>query len=218
MAKVKAEQAGVPSDQTSQRTRIIGRLAVANGVVGCVNILTIFLMYTIAAFFGPLNDLGNGIAGILNAALAWLLYPLYRGQSKPAGQLALTAAIVGAGLVVVGSGFVIFGVTGWFTAGLYSVLGNAVIGVWVVVINRLAQRSNAWPRRLTQFGVLIGVIMVLGVFAAPAILRHVASQVGMPWYVIVAYASSVGWFLLLPVWSVWLGRFLLSDRAVAQVA
>ncbi len=198
------------------RSRTIGRLAIAIGIVCLINALTIVLMYTVAAFFGPLNDIGVAIEGILCAVLAWMLYPFYREQSPHPSLFALIAAIAGGGLAVVGSGLVILRVTGWFLASLYGLLGYAVIGLWVVVLNTLAQRSSTWPRRLTQFGMVIGVIMMLGLFVSPGIVDRVDNPVGAPWYVYVGYAGGFGWFVLLPIWSVSLGRLLLSGGSVER--
>lgn len=197
---------------TAARSRTMGRLAITIAIVCLINGFTIILLYSVADFFGPLNDLGIAIQGILTAVLAWMLHSFSRGQSPRLSLFALIAAIVGAGLVVVGSGVVIFRVTGWVFAGLITVFGYAVIGFWVVVLNHLAQRSNTWPHRLTRLGVVIGVIMMLGLLTGPAILSHVDSLEAAPWFVYLAYAGGFGWFVLLPVWSVWLGRLLLSDR------
>ena len=190
----------------------------AIAIMCLINAVTITLMYTVAGFFGPLNDLGTAIEAILIAVLAWKLCSFSREQSPRWSLFALVAATVGAGLVVVGSGVVIFRVTGWVFAGLVTLFGYAIIGFWVVVINHLAQRSNTWPHRLTRFGVVIGVIMTLGLLAGPAILRHVDRLDAAPWFAYLPFAGGVGWFVLLPIWSVWLGRLLLSDRLVAHDA
>jgi hypothetical protein len=191
---------------TTARSHAIRRLTMAIAIVCLVNVLTIILMYSVAGFFGPLNDLGVAVEGILIAVLAWKLYPSTRGQSSRLSVFALIAAIVGAALVVVGSAVVIFRVTGWFFAGLITVFGYAVIGLWVVVTNYLARRGNTWPHGLARFGLVIGVIMMFGLLTAPSMLDHVDSLAAAPWSAYVAYAGGLGWFVLLPIWSVWLGR------------
>jgi hypothetical protein len=145
----------------TERSRAAGRLAIATGVVGLVNIVTIILLYTVGGYSGTLNDLGVALQAILNAALAWKLYSL--------------------------------------------------IGFWLVVTNRIAQSASAWPRRLTQFGLVIGVIMLIGLLTGPAIFTLDAAQEAAPWRVYLGYAGGFGWFVLLPVWSPWLGRTLLSE-------
>lgn len=62
----------------TERSNAAGRLAVAVGVLGLVNVVTIILLYalidTVGGFFGTLNDLGVALQAILSAALAWTLY------------------------------------------------------------------------------------------------------------------------------------------------
>lgn len=123
--------------------------------------------------------------------------------------------MVGAGIVVVGSVLVISGITGWFYAGLFTIFGNALIGFWLVATNFIAQRGHAWPRRLTQFGLVIGTIMMIGLLTGPAVFTLGAAQEVAPLWVYLGYAGGFGWFLLLPIWSLWLGRVLLSDTLAA---
>lgn len=184
----------------------IRRLATTIAVVGLVNAATIFLMYTVAGFFGPLNDLGVGIAGVLLAVLAWRLAPEARRSSLNLAIAGVVAATVGAAVVVLGSLLVLTGRTGWFLAGHVTLFGYAILGPWVIGINLAARRDAWWPRFQTTLGLIAGVTMLCGYFATPAILNGLDDPGRAPWYVTVAYAGGVGWFLLLPVWCYRLGR------------
>jgi hypothetical protein len=199
-------------DMNAARGRSMGRLAIAISVVGAFNLLTIILFYTVAGFFGPMNDAGIGVFGVLVAVLARMLFPFSREQARRPAQVGLIAAYVGAGVVVLGSILVLFRVTGWFLAGLVTTLGYALSGIWMIVVNDLARQSLAWPRLLSHLGVAIGAIMLLGVLVAPGIIAGVDAMAGAPWYVLLGYANGFGWFLLLPAWSAWLGWLLLSGR------
>ena len=145
-------------------------------------------------------------------------YASSRPQSPILSLLALAGAVVGAAIVVFGSGFVISKATGSFYAGLFTVFGNAMIGFWLVVTNHLARRAGAWPRRLIQFGLAIGAIMMIGLFTGPAVFTLSPTQEAAPWWVYLGYAGGAGWFILLPGWSLWLGRELLSDALAHQAA
>lgn len=200
--------------------RTIGRLAVAIGVVGVVNMVTIILLYalidTVGSFFGTVNDLGVALQAILCTVLAWMLRPLFRPQSPRLSLLALASAIVGTGIVVVGSALVISDVTSWFYAGLFTIFGNALIGFWLVATNHLARRGRQWPHRLTQIGLVTGSIMMIGLLTGPAIFTLDATQEFEPWWVYLGYAGGLGWFILLPAWSMFLGRVLLSQALAVQ--
>jgi hypothetical protein len=52
----------------------IGWVAIATGVVGLFAAAFIILFYTVGAPFGTLNDISNGLLGILTGILAALLY------------------------------------------------------------------------------------------------------------------------------------------------
>ena len=81
-----------------------------------------------------MNDYGNGLAGTLGALLAWTL--------RPRAAPAIGAAFLGAVLTVAGSALVVSEATGYFLAGLVSSVGFALIGLWLIALNR-ALRSEA---------------------------------------------------------------------------
>jgi hypothetical protein len=130
-------------------------------------------------------------------------------QPAALGRLALALAGLGALIVAAGSALVIFKVTGFVLAGFVTELGNALIGVWLLAVCFSAQ-SAGWPRGLALLGLAAGLIMLLGFFAAPAVLRGLDTMAVNPWYVSVGYVSWLGTFILLPVWCLWLGRVALK--------
>jgi hypothetical protein len=131
----------------------------------------------------------------------------------------LTAALVGALVAFIGSAFVIFDITGWFLAGLMNHFGFALVGLWLLGLNSLAWQADRWPRRLVRFGLASGAIMAIGLLTGPGIVGRVDEPELAPWFVNVAMAvASLGWLLLYPIWSIWLGRLLLSNRLTVQVA
>ena len=106
----------------------IGWVAIATGVTGLLALVFIILLFTVGQPFGTLNDICVGLTAILSAVLAWLFYPEYHAPSPLLGLVTLVVALAGALVVTVGSVLVIFGITGWYLAGLYMAVGNALIG------------------------------------------------------------------------------------------
>jgi hypothetical protein len=51
-------------------------------------------------------------------------------------RVGIAAATVG-GTMMTGSILIIFDITGWYLAGLVSSTGSALIGIWLLVANRL---------------------------------------------------------------------------------
>jgi hypothetical protein len=195
----------------SHDTLVVGWAAVTTGVVGLLALTFIVLLYTVGGLFGPLNDIFNGLMGILSGVLAVLLYA-QRGAEAPALSLVgLILALVGAGVVVVGSALVVSRRLGWYRAGFYTMAGFGAIGLWLVGQNVIAQQRNGWPQGLVMAGFVVGGLMGLGLAAIPGFFSRVDSWEASPWYIkyVGMSASSLGWLILYPVWCLWLGRMLL---------
>src|SRR5688500_7776277 len=100
--------------------RVTGRLALAFGGVAIGTVGCLATYFAVGGPFGSVNDIGNGVLGLLSAGLAWRL----RGQLAGRGRsLALGLAAAGAVLTVVGSALVLSRTTGFLLAGLVSTVG-----------------------------------------------------------------------------------------------
>ena len=190
----------------------IAWVAIATGVAGLLALAFIVLFFTVGRPFGTLNDGCIGLAAILSGVLAWMLSPQYHSQSPLLSQVALVVAVVGALVVVAGSALVIFGITGWFLAGLYMGAGNALIGLWLLGLSYSALSGTPWPHGLVVAGIVIGVVMALGSVAILGIVRSIDAWDSAPWHVkYVGQAGALGWLALYPIWCIWLGRVLWLD-------
>jgi hypothetical protein len=196
---------------SSFAARRIGGLAIAIGGVTLIGIVSIILFFTFGGVFGPLNDLCNGVEAILTAVLAWRMYPWLRSHSQRLSLFTLVAAWAGAFIASIGSALVILGFTGWYLAALYTMVGYALVGLWLLSVNYAALQSFSWPRRLAQLGLATGVFMTVGFLAGPGIVGGVDAVDAAPWFVNVGQLGGLGWFLLYPIWCLWLGRLLLSQ-------
>jgi hypothetical protein len=189
----------------------IGWVAVAVGTIQLIGLVFLIVFFMIGQPFGTLNDICIGLAGLLSGVLASLLFALLPAQPAALSRLALGAAGLGALIVAVGSVLVIFRITGWVLAGLYTEFGNAFIGLWLLALLAWARSGPDWPRGLVILGLITGACMALGLLTLPGILRGIDTFDAIPWYVNVGQASGLGWILLFPIWCLWLGRVLLSN-------
>jgi hypothetical protein len=197
----------------SDATSMVAWVALATAGVGLLAILFIILLYTVNSVFGSLNDICNGLLGILSGVLAVMLYDQYGAQSPLLGLVGLVLALAGAVVVVVGSALVVSGRTGWYRAGFYTMAGFAGIGLWLVGQNLLVQPADGWPQSLVIAGLVVGGLMILGLAALPGLFSGIVSWETSPWYLkyVGMSASSLGWLVLYPLWCLWLSlTFLLT--------
>src|SRR5215216_1253489 len=159
-----------------------GWVALATAIATLLATVLIFLFYTAGGPFGTLNDIFNGIAGILSGVLAWVLSSQFRTSSSILQRAALILAGIGALVVVIGSILIIFDVTGWVLAGWYTTMGNALLGLWLVAFSASMRWSNLLPRSLSTFGSIVGAIMAVGIIAIPGILMGIDSTDSTPGY------------------------------------
>lgn len=196
----------------SSSSSIIGWVALGTGIAIIIAVLTLVLMFTVGMFFGTANDVFNGIFGITSAVLAWMLYAEHGTKSPLISRIALAFAILGAIVSIVGSVLILFDFTGFLLAGLYSCLGNALIGLWLVAFCSTMQQSDTLPHSLISFGCVVGAVMALGLIGIPGILAGIDEMTVLPWYLYLALFGWLGTYILYPIWTIWLGRKLLTAR------
>jgi hypothetical protein len=184
---------------------MIGRLAILTGSTGLLALVLLILFFTVGGPFGTLNDICNGLNGILSGVLAWNLYTRFRIQ-----PIFLLLALIGALTVTLGSVFILFDITGWYLAGLYTAAGYALIGVWLWVLNYADRQRNVWPHGIDQLGTIDGIIMALGLLTIPGIVNGLDAWETGPWYInYIGLLGSIGYLLLYPMWCILVGRNLL---------
>jgi hypothetical protein len=189
----------------------IGWTAIAAGAAVVLAVVFITLMYTVNMIFGPINDLFNGIIGILSAVLAWMLVAQTHAKSPLMSQVTLLLAVIGAVMMIIGSALVLFKFTGWILAGLYTSVGAALIGVWLIAFSYSMLKHGSLPNNLVIFGLVTGVLMAFGLFALPGILAGIDTLDSVPWYLIAALPCGLGIYLMYPIWCIWFGRVLLQN-------
>jgi hypothetical protein len=145
----------------------------------------------------------NGLVGLLSMALAWLwISP----RTTVWSRVGIAAATVGGLVMMTGSILIIFDITGWYLAGLVSTTGSALIGIWLLVANRLQRYSARLPRRLIMLGMTSAIFMILGWLAVPGVIARIDDPELAPWFVNAGLLNWMGTYLLYPVWCLWLSR------------
>jgi hypothetical protein len=199
-----------PMTTSNFSTTTTGWIAIATGVSAILAVLLLILMFTVNTSFGKINDVFNSVIGILSAILAWMLYAEHHVKSPLISQIALALAVVGAILTIVGSVLIIFGFTGFVLAGWYSGFGNALIGTWLALFCYSLLRGDLLPHNLIIFGMIAGGVMGFGLLGMPGIFTGSDSMESLPRYLHLAFFGWLGTYILYPIWTIWLGRHLLS--------
>jgi hypothetical protein len=188
----------------------IGWMAIVTGVSTIFAVVFLILMYTVSISFGKVNDVFNSMIGISSMILAWMLYAKHNSRSQLMSQIALALAVVGAIFTIIGSILIIFDFTGFLLAGWYSGVGNALIGLWLAAFCYSLLRGGVLPQSLVIFGIVVGAFMAIGLLGIPGTFAGIDSMESMPSYLYVALFGWLGTYILYPIWTIWLGRNLLS--------
>lgn len=183
-------------------------LTSAIGIVAPASATALAVFFVADEPFGTLNDFGNAALGVLAGSLA---VGLRRAGAPPglAGALASCSGVAGAGLTVAGSALVLTDTTGFFLAGLVSGTGFALLGTWLVALNRWAATTTpAWPRTLTTLGTAAGSVMAVGLLSVPGVVQRTDDMESAPWWLVAGGLGWLGTYALLPAWAVRLRRTL----------
>lgn len=73
----------------------IGWMAITTGIVGLLALALLILFFTVGGPFGTLNDVCNGLTGILSGVVAWMLHTKFHAR-LPFLSYALILPLAGA--------------------------------------------------------------------------------------------------------------------------
>ena len=186
--------------------RTVAALALALGAVLLFSLATLALFFAVGAPFGALNDWSIGGSGVLAVALVLAIRGSRLGDPFAGGVILPALAVAGAILVIAGAWLVISETSGFLLAGLVESFGFALFGAWLIALSRSMATSAQWPRLLPTLGSTTGILLMVGLIVAPGIVMGLDDMETAPWWVWVGFVGWLGIFVLLPVWSIWLGR------------
>lgn len=185
--------------------RTVAAVALALGIVLLFSLVTLALFFAGGGPFGALNDWSIGASGVLAAAFVLAIRAGGLGDTSVSGVILPATAVVGAVVVVVGAWLVISDTTGFLLAGLVESFGFALFGCWLIALSRSMATIGQWPRPLPTLGYATGILLIVGLIVAPGIVMGLDDMDTAPWWVWVGFVGWLGIFVLLPIWSIWLG-------------
>jgi len=162
-------------------------------------------------FMGALNDTLNALTGVASAVLASGLHTTLRRLAPRASLVLLIGVWAGAIAITFGSWLIVTGRSDVELSSYYFFLGNGLIGIWLWVLNHPARQQAVWPRSLTQLGLIASVLMMVGLLGLYGIVLGLDGDDYSP-MLMVTGISFLGIGILYPIWSLLLGRWILSKQ------
>jgi hypothetical protein len=155
---------------------------------------------------GSANDLLGSLSTALMIPAAFFL-----GRRLPrrlAARLVQTAGLAAMAVLSVGGPLLVLGVLAFEVQTTIAVAALVLLILWMLLVNSWLRRSHALPYRLARFGESLGASFLAGyVFVALGLLLPWMS---LPQFAVFGVGLLVGLpgYLGIPVWFVFLGRYL----------
>ena len=193
---------------TNFNHQLTQQIAFAYVNVTILGIITLALLYAGIPFFGTVNDLLNAAGAILIAILAWQLYSLVREKYTIVSLLFSIVAWAGTAAIAINSMLVAFGGMGWKEGGMYTAIGFALIGIWLIMTLLTIPSQLFLTTSLVRLGLIAGVAMLFGFIAGPLLGEKLVLSV-KPIIWLAYIGAGAGW-LMLPVWCWMLSKSLIA--------
>ena len=192
------------STRALSRDALVRILALLSGVVGLLAGLVLIVFFIVEYNRGPvasfsighLNDVLGAVQFATLAPVAWAL-----GQRLPASRAVRVATVVA---VVAMVAFAVLGILlVTYVLTFEQQIGPVMVTIiviygWLLAVNLVGHRTQALPREVTRFGVLLGAgfLVAIALMGAGYLLPEVAGQL-VTW---VGYAVAAPAWLALPVY------------------
>jgi hypothetical protein len=188
--------------------RTVGWSAYANGILMLANMVTIVLFFTVAGFWGPVNDAVSVLWILSFLPLALLLAQVNqavmgRGVAVGTAAIGVVAMLVFAVLQIL----LVVGVVRFEQTFAAVATAGGVLGVWLLLNGLLAVKGATLPGGLAWITVVFGLSYILGTIG----------------YWLGGYENPLLWvgaalgYLVGPVWAFWLGWLVLHGRVPTAI-
>ncbi len=194
---------------TQSFARLVAWCAFAAAAVTVITIVSITLYFalipTLGAgnVFGPINDVFSIFFALLGIPVLLALARLHRHLSPGLNAALVAAGVTGAAALAIAQTMFVFGAVDLaFTMAVAPLTGLTALAMGV--LNLQALRAGTLPRLMAWLGLIAAAGSALGAIA----LALAGMESPLTWVGILSY-------LINPVWFVWFGRLLLTERLPA---
>ena len=188
--------------------RFAGWSAYFNATVFVLSLVALMIFFSIGGIWGRINDSLSVIWMISYLPLAIALYLITRSVNAPVSLVSTIIGVIAMLAFIVIQTLLVFGQVHFeqtFSAVLAS---TAIVGLFVLTQGLLARSSNLFPP---------GLIWVMVIYGFASVVGAIGFQIGgesHPLAMIGLLLNAISGL----VWIIWLGRLLLSEQVVVDVA
>jgi hypothetical protein len=201
----------------------VSRFAYAAGITGILANLSLIAMYVLLGmqagnpkdytWLGSAFHLTGSASDLLGSLSTALMIPvaLFLGKRLPRRRpvrFVQASGVAAMALLSVGGPLLVLGVLTFGVETTIAVAALIFLSLWMLLVNRWLRRSHALPYRLARFGEFLGASFLAGyvIFGIGLLLPW------MSWPQLVVFGvgllAGLPGYLGIPVWFVFLGRFL----------
>ncbi len=197
----------------AQLIRNPSRLAYANGILGALAVILIFIFFAVGEPFGTLNDITGLMWGLTLAPLMYVFYQRAVPRTTSV-TIALGVGLIGFVAFVVLQLLLILRVLTFEQQYGPLTLTYGLIGVWMILVSRAARRAGELARGLAWFGIAIGALWALTSVLTwlggpiPSDMSALADPSKINPFLLVSFISFFFAYIAQPIWALWLGRVL----------
>jgi len=161
-----------------------------------LQIVTGLLFISIGGIFGPITDGASVLQAVSMIAVALVLHHMLRSEDRRLSLLTVFIAILSMLVVSVLQSFLVVGIRTYDQVTLPVITAVGAGGIWLLLVNYLAQRRSVFPRGVIQIGLIAGAGFLV------QMVSFWIWEIESPLYFIGSSAGYIGYL----VWAIWLGR------------
>lgn len=191
-----------PATAPSLLFRLAGWAAYLSAAANIAGAVTLVLFFSVGEPFGTMNDILSSVIALSMIPLALALHQLGRTVSVSGSLLAAGGALVSMVVAAGVSALLVARLITFAQSYLPTLTAFGMIGAWLVLANLLTRASGGLPWGLIWLGVSAGVGYMLST---------VGFYLGGQNYLLLAAGGLLA-AITYPIWAIWLGRVLLSNR------
>lgn len=198
-------------------------LAYANGILGALAVILIFIFFAVGEPFGTLNDITGLVWGLTLAPLTYVFFQRAVPRT-PSATIAFGVGLIGCVAFVVLQLLLILRIITFVQQYAPLTLAYSLIGVWMILVSRAARRARSLARILAWFGIAIGAMWVLTSVLTwlggpiPSDISALANPSKINPLLLFSFISFFFAYIAQPIWALWLGRVLQSPIDVTNSA